>query len=199
MERLKVSQVASLLGITATAVYRKFKTSSELIQNQVHKIDGVTYITREGFELLKNNETEKAHNQEVSTSCEPVQNLVQTLEKRVIEQQNLIANFQKTIDDLISKHTNTIDNLISTHAEERARHDAILMRLTQNISSLQKALEYRQSEQKAESPAPDRAECHQPEREKFPQRENTPGDSLTWLQRAWLAFWSPEELRVNEC
>lgn len=120
MERLKVSLVAKKLGISPTAVYKKFRTSSELVQNHITKEKGVTYIDREGFELVKNS-MRKAIPEPVSTGSE----LVQTLQKELDRKQTII------------------ESLIGQQEEQRKRTDTILMKLTTDISNLQKALEYK--------------------------------------------------------
>ncbi len=128
MERLKVSQVAKILGITPTAVYRKFKTSSELIQNHVHKEKGVTYLDADGLEILKAS-MQKVHAvSEDTCKNEPVQNLVETLQKELDRKQGII------------------ESLIAQNETQRQRTDTILMKLTNDISTLQKCLEYKNPE-----------------------------------------------------
>lgn len=128
MEHLKVSQVAKILGITPTAVYKKFKTSSELVQNHVHKEKGVTFIDTEGVEILKAAMQKGAPEVEDPCRNEPVQNLVETLQKELDRKQTVI------------------ESLIAQQETQRQRTDTILMKLTSDISTLQKALEYRMPE-----------------------------------------------------
>ena len=132
MEKMKVSQVAKILGISPTAVYKKFKTSSELFQNHITKEKGVTYIDAEGFELVKNS-MQKPMSEPVSPGSE----LVETLQKELDRKQGII------------------ESLIAQNEAQRQRTDTILMKLTNDISSLQKALEFKKTEIPASIPVSD--------------------------------------------
>jgi hypothetical protein len=128
MERFKVSQVAKMLGITATAVYRKFKTSSELVRNHVHKEKGITYLDSEGLEMLKASMQKAPTENENTCRIEPVQNLVETLQKELDRKQSVI------------------ESLIAQNEAQRQRSDTIILKLTNDVGNLQKALEYRPPE-----------------------------------------------------
>jgi len=178
MELLKVSQVAKKLGISPTAVYKKFRTCSELIQTHVHKEKGITYIDIEGFELVKNS-MQKAHPEPVSPGSE----LVQSLQKELDRKQGII------------------ESLIAQNEEQRKRTDTIIMKLTGDISNLQKSLEFKKPEPpkttadkenaySSASPSrrPDRAEVFTPE-------NLDPLENLNFLQRFWIELTAPEKLR----
>lgn len=176
MEQFKVSQVAKELGISATAVYKKFKTSSELFQNHITKERGVTYLDKAGFELVKNSMQKPAH-EPVSPSSE----LVQTLQKELDRKQAVI------------------ESLIAQQEESRKRTDTILMKLTTDISSLQKALEHKAAEEKPQSQEPEKpltvskpapVEVWQPE----PARPD-PLEGKNIFQRIFLELFQPDRLR----
>lgn len=175
MEYFKVSQVAKILGITPTAVYKKFKTCSELIQNHVHKERGIIYITKEGFEILKATMAKTLHRSEESCKIEPVQNLVESLQKELDRKQSII------------------ETLIIQQEEQRKRTDTILMKLTSDISTLQKALEHK----KEEKPAPIDADTLQlkPCKPWIAPQVKDPLEGLTWYQRVWIELFKPEALR----
>ena len=188
MNKLKVSEVARLLGISPTAVYKKLRTGSELVRNQVHRDNGVTYITEAGYDLLKKAGSQpgsKPLNQTTSADSEPVYNLVQSLEKRILEQQNLITSFQKTID-----------NLVNIHAEERSRSDVITMKLANDISNLQKTIEYK----KSESLLPESLEILKSKPTKNiiawrPEKTRDPLDGMSVFEKILVRFFRPEKLR----
>lgn len=130
MEKLKVSQVAKMLGVTTQAVYKRLVTVGDSLATHLKKEKGVTYLTSEGFSILKESFGDKPQ-KEVS----PVGNVVATLENQVKEQKEIIDNQQRTIESLISQSE-----------ESRKRTDTILMKLTTDISTLQKCLEYKKPE-----------------------------------------------------
>jgi len=165
MEKLKVSQVAVELGITPTAVYRKFKTCSEQVQNEIIKEKGITYLSRQGLDILKAS-LQRPIPESVSHGSEPVQNL----EKQVASQQEIIAGLQKTIDRLIAQQ-----------GEERSRSDTIIMKLSNDVQAMQKALEFNQAERVQTKPAePERPRVVPPPAEKklSVQRDATAWEGL---------------------
>lgn len=163
MEKFKVSQVAKDLGISPTAVYKKFKTSSELFQNHITKEKGITYVDREGFELVKNS-LQKPAPEPVSSGSE----LVETLQKELDRKQGII------------------ESLIAQQEAQRQRTDTILMKLTNDISTLQKSLEYKAIEPKPESAAPS-ARMN-------PEKENTPAPIRAGVSPKVLQKARPENL-----
>ncbi|EKE13304.1 MAG: hypothetical protein ACD_13C00042G0003 [uncultured bacterium] len=136
MERLKVSQVAKKLGVTTQAVYKRLATVGEQIATHVTKEKGVTYLTTEGVEILR-----EIFGTKPQEGISGVGNLVATLEGQLKEQKEIITNQQKTIEALIFQQE-----------EARKRSDTILMKLTNDISSLQKTIEYKHSEETSAKP-----------------------------------------------
>lgn len=130
MEKLKVSQVAKLLGVSTQAVYKRLVMVGNTLATHCNKEKGITYLSPEGFSILKESFGNKP-GMEVS----PVGNSVATLENQVKEQKEIIGNQQRTIESLIFQQE-----------ESRKRTDTILMKLTTDISTLQKAIEYRKPE-----------------------------------------------------
>lgn len=186
MERLKVSQVAKILGITPTAVYKKFKTCSELIQNHIHKEKGVTFIDQEGFEILRATMQKAPFGNEEPCKIEPVHNLVETLQKELDRKQEII------------------ESLIAQNEEQRKRTDTILMKLTSDISSLQKSLEYKKYDvnmQNLEKKSVISSESQTIRADRCGvihlKSENLKDslDSLPWFERFYIKTFHPERLR----
>ena len=172
MERFKVAQVARELNITPAAVYKKLKTCCEQVENQTFKEKGITYITRAGLEALRAS-LQKPVPESVSTRNEPVDNQVESMEKRLTEQNAIIQGLQKTLDTLIAQH-----------GQERERSDTIIMKLSNDIGKLQKALEFRESPNIPADP-PKRVEAWKPETPKDPL------EGLGVFQRAWVKLFRP--------
>ena len=166
MERLKITQVAQELGITPAGVYKKLKTEHQLVEHHVIKEKRGTFVTREGLDLLKAT-MQKPMPVNESTSIQPV------------DLQEIIANQQRTIDTLLFQQE-----------EGRKRTDTILMKLTNDISSLQKALEYKATVEV--SPLPDSPPPIRPWKPE-PKKQA----SFTWLEEIWFSLWKPERLRAE--
>jgi hypothetical protein len=172
MEKLKVAQVARELGITPAGVYKRLKTDTQLVENHVIKEKGVAYLTRPGVEILR--ETMQKHVPlSDSTSIQPVES------QTVKHLQEVIANQQKTID-----------NLIGRQAEERQRSDTLLMKLSNDLSNMQKAIEYKRVEMDSKLTEPMKPiKCWKPE---------TPADPLEglgFLEKIWVQFVEPQKMR----
>lgn len=178
MEKLKVSQVAVELGITATAVYRKFKTSSEEVRNEITKENGITYLSKRGLDLLKAS-FPKTVPETLSHGSEPVQNHVQNLEKQVASQQGIISGLQATIDRLITQQ-----------GDERTRTDTIIMKLSNDIQAMQKALEFNQVERVHGTPREEGEIQAEPEapRADLPRFVPPPAPKLPPVQRDTTAW-----------
>ena len=75
MEQVKISQVAKILGVSLNSVYRKVKQNETKLNDELIKTNGVTYVTKEGIEILRGlfaklNPSESATNKEDSSiSC----------------------------------------------------------------------------------------------------------------------------------
>lgn len=193
MECLKVSQVATLLGITPTAVYKKFKTSSELIQNHIRKENGITYLTKDGFEILKGTMQNHQHDA-ILTKFEPVHNLVQSLEKRISEQQTIITNFHKTIDSIMLQH-----------AEERARADTIIMKMAHDLDATRKSTLAIEAKVDALVKKPEQelvAEILQKTTAEIkpwepPAKVKDPLKNKPWYQKLWVELVEPWKMRQH--
>lgn len=183
MEKLRVSQVAKELGITPTAVYKKIKTGSEFIQNQVVKENGMTLITHAGVDALKQTMAKPLQEKE-SSGSEAVKVLVERLEKQVVEQKELIVKFQQTIDLLLNQHSDERRR----GAEERARADTIIMKLSQDMGHLQKALEEKREVRIPETP-PKVILPWEPEEKPDPLKDKN------FIERLFIQTFSPSKLR----
>lgn len=173
MEQVKISQVAKILGVSLNSVYRKVKQNETKLNDELIKTNGVTYVTKEGIEILRGlfaklNPSESATNKEDSSiSC----------------LKEIIANQQKTLDSLIARQS-----------EERARADAIIMKLTQDVGKVQKLLEERKPEPVVEKTF---AEV-KPKVNLREKKVNNPLTGKTWYQKLWIEFFEPWKLREQQ-
>lgn len=173
MEQVKISQVAKILGVSLNSVYRKVKQNETKLNDELIKTNGVTYVTKEGIEILRGlfaklNPSESTTNKEDSSiSC----------------LKEIIANQQKTLDSLIARQS-----------EERARADAIIMKLTQDVGKVQKLLEERKPEPVVEKTF---AEV-KPKVNLREKKVNNPLTGKTWYQKLWIEFFEPWKLREQQ-
>lgn len=173
MEQVKISQVAKILGVSLNSVYRKVKQNETKLNDELIKTNGVTYVTKEGIEILRGlfaklNPSESTTNKEDSSiSC----------------LKEIIANQQKTLDSLIARQS-----------EERARADAIIMKLTQDVGKVQKLLEERKPEAVIEKTF---AEV-KPKVNLREKKVNNPLTGKTWYQKLWIEFFEPWKLREQQ-
>lgn len=172
MERLKINQVAQELGVTPAGVYKRLKTEPQLVENHIIKEKNATYLTREGVEILRAS-MQKAQPASVSTSYQPVES------QAVKHLQEVIANQQRTID-----------NLISRQAEDRQRSDTLLMKFSNDISNMQKAIEYKRVEADSKLMEPVKpVKCWKPE------RPADPLEGLGFLEKIWVKIVEPQKMR----
>ncbi len=173
MEQVKISQVAKILGVSLNSVYRKVKQNETKLNDELIKTNGVTYVTKEGIEILRGlfaklNPSESPTNKEDSSiSC----------------LKEIIANQQKTLDSLIARQS-----------EERARADAIIMKLTQDVGKVQKLLEERKPEAVIEKTFAEVKPKVNPREKKV----NNPLAGKTWYQKLWIEFFEPWKLREQQ-
>ena len=173
MEQVKISQVAKILGVSLNSVYRKVKQNETKLNDELIKTNGVTYVTKEGIEILRGlfaklNPSESTTNKEDSS--------IRCLKE-------IIANQQKTLDSLIARQS-----------EERARADAIIMKLTQDVGKVQKLLEERKPEAVIEKTF---AEV-KPKVNLREKKVNNPLTGKTWYQKLWIEFFEPWKLREQQ-
>ncbi len=114
MKKLKVSQVAKMVGASVATVYRKIN-SCETVKSHLTKEKGCLFLDEDGFEILK-----KSFQKEDA----PTTNNESEYLKKIIEQQQ-----------------GTIQELITRQAEERQRSDTIIMKLSNDLGSVRTLLE----------------------------------------------------------
>jgi hypothetical protein len=178
LERFKIAQVAKILGVSLNSVYRKVKQSEEKLNGHILKENGVTYVTKEGVDILKGLFTKLNVSETVNNREEPTNHYLQ----------NIIANQQKTLDALIAQHAEER----ARQAEERTRADTIIMKLTQDVGKMQKMLEERKPE-----PAQERAFAKvKPEVKPWePKRIANPLEGKAWYQKLWIEIFEPWKMR----
>lgn len=189
MERQKISEIARKLGVSCQSVYKKLARSDIQLTAHIFKSGNATFLDEEGFTILAEM-FGKVNPKLVSPIDTQVDNLMTTIKEQLKEKQQTIESQQRTIESLIAQNE-----------EQRKRTDTILMKLTSDISTLQKCLEYKKSEpsastavsatginpQKKNIPAPIRAEVIRRNEEKL--------DGLPWYQKLWIDWFEPERLR----
>ena len=178
MESVKIAQVAKMLGVSLNSVYRKVKQSEEKLNGHILKENGVTYVTTEGVETLRGlfaklNPGETVDNKEDSAnSC----------------LREIITNQQKTLDALIAQHAEER----ARQAEERARADAIIMKLTQDVGKMQKMLEERKPEPVLQKTF---AEVKPEVKPWEPKKVSSPLVGKPWYQKRWVEIFEPWKMR----
>lgn len=187
MERQKVSEIARKLGVSCQSVYKKLARGDTRLTPHVFKEGKATFLDEEGFSILSEM-FEKAVSAPVSPVDNQVDDLVTTIKDQLREKQGVIDAQQRTIE-----------NLISQQEESRKRTDTILMKLTNDISTLQKQLEYNKpepirEESKKESltPSVSQDRAADPRRVVLPLVEKRPP-----VQRE-LSLWESVQLSVND-
>ena len=114
MKKLKVSQVAKIVGASVATVYRRIN-SCESLQSHLIKVKSTTFLDEEGVEILKRSfQKEEPDKADVETEYL----------KKIIEQQQT-----------------TINELLARHAEERQRSDTIIMKLSNDLGNVRTLLE----------------------------------------------------------
>ena len=177
MEKVKIAQAAKILGVSLNSVYRKVKLSETKLNGHVIKENGLTFISAEGVEVLRGLFSRL--------------NLGETIENKGVpgdsHLQEIIANQQRTIDALIAEHAEER----ARQAEERARADTIIMKLSNDLGSVRNLLE------EAKKPIPLLAEPPKPAPIWKPEKVQDPLEGLAWYQRAWVQIFEPWKMRQS--
>ena len=189
MERQKVSEIARKLGVSCQSVYKKLARGDTRLTPHIFKAGNATFLDKEGSIILAEM-FGKTDSKPVSPIDTQVDNLMTTIKDQLREKQQTVEAQQRIIE-----------NLISQQKEQRERTDIVLMKLTTDISTLQKALEYRKPELPANTADSSNRINTQKENtapEIFTrQSENLkdPLENLPWYRRFWIELTTPEKLR----
>lgn len=175
MKKVKIAQVAKTLGVSLNSVYRKVKLCETKLNGHVIKENGLTFISAEGVVILRSlfsrlNPGETPENKSFSVDT---------------HLQEIIANQQRTIDALIAQHAEERNR----QAEERARADTIIMKLSNDLGSVRNLLE------EARKPIPLLCETPKPIPVWEPEKAKDPLEGLAWYQRAWVQVFEPWKMR----
>jgi len=162
MKKLKVSQIAKMVGASVATVYRKIN-SCETVKSRLTKEKGCLFLDEEGFEILK-----KSFQKEEPPAGNPETEYL----KKLLEQQQA-----------------TIQELIARQAEERARADTIIMKLSNDLGSVRNLLE------EERKPIPLLCEPPKPVPVWEPEKAKDPLEGLAWYQRAWVQMFEPWKQR----
>ncbi len=172
-----MAQAAEILGVSLNSVYRKLRESKTELKGQVKKKNGVTFITAEGIEVLRG----------LFTKLNPSETLTNKENQSDSYLKEIIDNQQRTLNLLIAQQA---EERIR-QSEERARADAIIMKLTQDVGKVQKLLEDTRAETlKKES----LTKVNQSEILVKP-RVKDPLMGKNWFQKLWIETFEPWKLR----
>ena len=170
MEKLKISLVAKKLGVSLNSVYRKIKQSETKLNGYIIKENGLTYVSLEGIEILQSLFAKLNHGENTDNTNEMLGQL-----------KEVIASQQKTIDCILRERS-----------EERARADAIIMKLTHQLSDFQKVLEFKNTFVSTITVGPVRkVEPWQPD------EVADPLEGKPWYKRAITKLFYPERMRKH--
>ena len=173
MENQKVATIAKKLGVSTQAVYKKLAKLGNQVATELVKETGATWLTPKGVEIL-----EESFGNKPKINIATVDNLVATLQKGIDEKQALIVSQQETIRQLLEKQ-----------AEERARADTIIMKLSNDLGCVRILLE------DTKKPIPLLAEPPEPVKVWQPEPKVDPLEGLAWYQRAWVQVFEPWKMR----
>ncbi len=193
-----ISQVAKVVNLSRQAVYKKLKRLSpeektNLSGNLIE--DGQILLSEDGLKALFGVTT--SDNQVVSQVVATVNNEV------VAGLQNQLSAKEKEVvrmGDILDKVLGQLEEERRMRGEERQRTDTILMKLTTDISTRQKCLEYKKPEV---SPATAIFAARSTTRkEDTPRRSAAPISPMAKkrepIQRE-LSLWESAQVSFNDC
>lgn len=192
---LSISEVAKIVKISRQSVYKKLNNLSteekvKLGENLVD--DGKLRLSTEGVNLLFgmttfDNQVDKKVDNMVDNE------VVKTLKNQLTEKDREVDR----LDDILGKILNQLEEERKLRGEERQRTDTILMKLSNDISTLQKALEYK----KSESFMHETKELPKITKKIIawkPEQPKDPLEGMPLFQRVIVRFFRPEKLRRFE-
>ncbi len=180
MEKLKVSQIAQSLRVSNQTIYNYLSKFRQDLEGNLIRENGKTYLTQDGFKILK--------------TCLGTPEPVETV-KGSQNLESLIIGLKETIDNLIHQHAEERQRA----AEERQRSDTIILKLTNDVGSLQRSLEYRNPE--ASMQTANSGNRSNPQKEEPPARSAPPISCQVEkgepIQRE-LTLWESVQLTFND-
>ncbi|MBF0548438.1 MAG: hypothetical protein HQM08_28645 [Candidatus Riflebacteria bacterium] len=189
-----ISEVAKIVNQSRQSVYKKLNhlTEEEKIKlggNLVH--EGKLCISSEGINLLfgvstSDNQVDK------KGDCLVDNEVVKMLRKHLTDKEKEVDR----LDDILGKVLNQLEEERKLRGEERQRTDTILIKLSNDVSTLQKALEYK----KSEFPTLNHQEMVKSKPVKTinlwkPEQPKNPLEGMSIFQRILVRFFRPEKLR----
>ena len=114
MQKLKVSQVAAMVGASVATVYRRIN-SCETVKSHLIKEKGCLFLDEEGIEILK-----------------------KSFQK---EEQQTPPGETEYFKTIIAQQQGMIQDLLARQAEERQRSDTIIMKISNDLGSMRTLLE----------------------------------------------------------
>jgi len=177
MKKLKVSQVAKIVGASVATVYRKIN-SCETVKTHLTKEKGCLFLDEEGFEILK-----KSFQKDEPQTANPETEYL----KKLLEQQQ-----------------GMMQELIARQAEERQRTDSIIMKLAHDLEDTRRSALAIESKVNALLPKPneiDQTILNQPPKPVAvwtPPARKDPLESAGLLEKVWAYFMEPERMR-SQC
>lgn len=187
LEKLRVAQVAKLIGVSNQAVYKRLSRVDAELSPHIIKEDGVTFIDSDGVAILtrifansKPEPTSEAKSTVVNHVDTLIDSVVGSLRNELDQKQRIIESQQATIN-----------NLIAEHAEAQRRNDTIVLKLTNDVGAVRKQLEYREQLTERFSDPPKPPTVWTP-----PERKD-PLEGKSWLARLYIYLLQPEQLRCG--
>lgn len=184
MERQKVSEIARKLGVSCQSVYKKLSKGDNRLTPHVTKEGNATFLDEEGIGILA-----EMFGKQDGKPVSPVVTPVETLLKEQLREKQEIINtlFREREEDR------------QRAAEERQRTDTILMKLTTDISNLQKALEYKKPDTAVTSTEKENRDSSKSQDRRADPRQVVlpPVEKREPVQRE-LSLWESVQLTIND-
>ena len=204
-----ISEVSRLVNRSRQAVYKRLKRLpfEEKINLGVNLMeDGQILLSDEGIKMVFGVTT---HDNQVD---QPVDKNVQKVDQPVVEvdrkvdqlvDTEVVTSLRNQLTDKV-KEVDRLDNMLTNllsqmeeerrlRGEERSRTDTILMKLTSDISNMQKVLEYKEPVRVVQNPIEERPFRAEPAKALSPIRAVT----LEPSQRP-ITFWESVTIGVND-
>jgi len=131
---VKVSQLVPLLEVSYVTIYRKLKRMKKELKGKVYKENGILFLLPDAVEIIKNSLIKTGNNITDNKALNSIKTVTEQLLK---EQLNVLKDELKRKDIIMNKLMENNGKLIEKHSQERERSDTIIMKLTQDVNSLQ--------------------------------------------------------------
>jgi hypothetical protein len=197
-----ISEVAKAVKQSRQAVYKRLKrlNTEEKVRIGENLIDdGKLRLSDEGIKLLFEVSTnDNSVDEKVDTSVN--MDVVTSLKNQLLAKEREVVR----LDDILGKVLSQLDEERRLRGEERNRTDTLLMKFANDLSTFQKALEYKKTDSDTQITGKESAYSSLSQDRRADRRgvihrksENLkdPLENLTWYRRFWIELTDPEKLR----